>query len=114
MASTRFINSIEGQIIYEKLESSNVNGKNFIFNQTHKIVNNEGGILRVYIRFYEKEIGEDFTMQIQVVDLFLINGIILEFTNVDDLQNFRMEVLEGIKENLYLNTLSDIRHLFFE
>ena len=35
-------------------------------------------------------------MQIQVIDLFL------EFTNVDDLQNFRMEVFEGIKENLYL------------
>ena len=96
MASTGFINSIEGQIIYENLESYNINGKNFIFNQTHKIVNNEGGIPRIYIRFYGKKIGEDFMMQIQVIDLFL------EFTNVDDLQNFRMEVFEGIKENLYL------------
>ena len=114
MASTRFINSIAGQIIYEPYESYNGNGKIFIFNQTQKIVNNEGGIPRVMVRFYGTEIGEDFTMQIQVIDLFIINQINLEFTNVDDLQNFQMEVIEGIKENLYLNTLSDIHHLFFE
>ena len=58
LASTGFINSIEGQIIYENLESYNINGKNFIFNQPHKIVNNEGGIPRVYIRFYGKKKSE--------------------------------------------------------
>ena len=96
------------------MDSFGFNGKNFIFNQTQKIVNNQIGIPRVLLHFYGTEIREDFTMQIQVIDLFLINRINLEFTNVDDLQNFRMEVFEGKKENLYLNTLNDIRHLFFE
>ena len=112
------INSITGRIIHNKFESFEINGKTFISRNDHKIVETESGVPRVYIRFYGTSIEERWTMQIHVIDLFVLNRIDLYLTNIDgfdieaDMGNFETEFYDGMKEVLYLESVSDVRHLF--
>ena len=112
------IDSIAGRIVHTKFESFEINGKNFIYRNDHKIVENESGVPRVYIRFYGTSIEERFSMQIHVIDLFVLNRIDLYLTNIDgfDIEavmgNFETEFYDGMAEALYLESVSDVRHLF--
>ena len=57
-------------------------------------------------------------MQIHVIDLLYLKRIDLYLTNIDgfdieaDMGNFETEFYDGMEEVLYLESVSDVRHLF--